>query len=317
MLSWSESVRLRTERPERLRTSSIDEREPGDARDDHAHAQELAGAERAQNQSELHVRLTCKLDSETQRPISQEKRRGWETGAEPTMRSGARVQSPEQEREQYAFSRRFVELRWMAGRVQRIAREDHRPRHVGYASVQLSIDEIADATKCEPRRAGNGHRIGDREHRNVLTSREHDAGEGHPDDGAVKRQASVPNAKEFERIGAIVIRLVNHGVEDPCADEHADDQVADQRIQLRVGHRHESLSYACPCEIHPNRVAEEVHHAVPAYRNRPDAENDGGDVWIRNGHRMLPRGESRMKDRRTSRVTNETVGREARARAFG
>src|SRR5580698_6198464 len=97
--------------------------------------QRLAHAEPA---DELRVRLAEELDDEAKRAVARQEDRADQAGTLMQAEDAqAYLQNDEQ---QHAFEREFVELARMARLAVASARERHRPRHVGGFSPQLAID---------------------------------------------------------------------------------------------------------------------------------------------------------------------------------
>src|SRR5574338_357514 len=113
----------------------------------------------------------------------------------------------------------------MARESERVAREYHGPRHVGWAPVQLRVDEVADPSEEEPRRPCERQCVGNAPERNAPNAREYDAGGGHSEYGAVEREPAPPHLKNVERSIEIVTGLVHNRVQNPRADQHPDDEV--------------------------------------------------------------------------------------------
>src|SRR5258705_9377062 len=96
----------------------------------------------------------------------------------------------------------------MARHLRGIGRKDHCPGNIGWSSVQLRVDEVADPSEEQTGCAGESERIGDRPERQSTPSREQGAGGHHAEHGAVKGKSTMPDREHVERMRGVLCRVV-------------------------------------------------------------------------------------------------------------
>ena len=148
--------------------------------------------------------------------------------------------------------------------------EDHRPRHVGDPPPQLRVDEVGDAAEAQPDRCRHRQRVRDLEERIAAAAREQEGRHQHADQAAVERHAAPPDREHVERMGEVVVRLVEQDVADPAAKDDAQRDVEDEVVDgfgrdAPAGALHQP-PYQPPAEHDPGDVGQRV----PADRERAD-----------------------------------------------
>ena len=184
--------------------------------------------------------------------------------------------------EQQAFAKRLIQLRRMTRQPQRITGKHHRPRDMRWPAPELAVDKISQAPEEESLRSPECKRVGDGPERSVITAREDDACDPHPQDGSVKGEATFPDGDRVQRMRLVLREIVNENVNEPRADEHSRQQIDDKRIHRAFGDGNESTPYAALGDANADRVAHQVHDAVPAEGEWTDPEKLRADVGIGN-----------------------------------
>src|SRR5438094_1856904 len=189
----------------------------------------------------------------------------------------------------------------MSREMLRVGREHHRPWHRGDAAVQLPVDEVADTPEEQAGCARQGQGVGDLPERNAVDARKRSGRDRHPDQGSVERQAAVPDPNEFGGVVQIVPRLVDDGVHQAGPEDHSGQEVADQRVKVTSGQRYQASLDPRPHDPVADEIAHQIHDAVPAHRERTDANEDRRNVRVRNDHTRTSR--TKPPRRQTINVT--------------
>src|SRR6185436_17089112 len=103
------------------------------------------------------IGFTEHLHQNARKPIAESEYAGCAAG----MREGLKAMSsnPHREEKHRALKQRLIELAWMARQSGRVAREDHRPWHVGRPPVEFAIDEIGETSQTKPDRRCGGAKV--------------------------------------------------------------------------------------------------------------------------------------------------------------
>src|SRR4051812_49151812 len=92
------------------------------------------------------------------------------------------------------------------------APKDHPPGHIGDATPQLAVDEVAHA----PSGDAEGHERSDEVHepqiRDVVPASGDHHGEHYAEQSTVERHAALPDGEDLERMREVVIGLVEEHV---------------------------------------------------------------------------------------------------------
>src|SRR5262249_36673278 len=141
--------------------SVISHRQHDQPHDDHQRRKQLSHAERSDDEPELRVRLSGKLEREANETVTDEKGPAEQTGPIPTVPKTHSLELAENEKEQNTFAQSLVQLRRMPRRRQRVRREYHRPGHARRPAVELTVDEVPDASEKETGRSRERDRVRD------------------------------------------------------------------------------------------------------------------------------------------------------------
>src|SRR3954462_5714029 len=100
----------------------------------------------------------------------------------------------------------------MSWHLERISGKHHRPRHGRGAAPELAVDEISQPPKKESLRSAQGKRVGDRPEWCVVSPREGDAGDAHPEHRTVKRQSTLSDSERPQRVRLVCGEIVNENI---------------------------------------------------------------------------------------------------------
>lgn len=147
--------------------------------------------------------------------------------------------------------------------------------------------KLADAAEEEPRRAGEGERVGDRPEGHALDTGEERARQCHPQHRAVEGQSAAPDAKEVERRVQIVARFVYDRIEDTCAGQHTDDEIAEIAVEHGPVERRQPPVDPPERDAVADDVPDDVHHRVPPDRDGPESHDLRWNIRERDDEREV------------------------------
>src|SRR5580692_3580554 len=161
-------------------------------------------------------------------------------------------------------------------------REDHRPRDIARAAIELAIDEVGDAAKEQTDRYRLCNDVGEGKERYSTGAGVQYDRNGHAEGAAVEGHPAVPYVNRLDRMIDIVARLVEQNVSDPPSENNA-ERCPHQEIvdilppdQMR---RPSGQSQAIPpADQQPDNVGERI----PA--DRKGSERDRDRIDRREGH---------------------------------
>ena len=171
-----------------------------------------------------------------------------------------------------------------------LARKHHAPGQVRRTPPQLGVDEVGDPPQTQPDRGGDRKRIGKPERRDRIPAREHPGGQHHAQEPAVKRHAALPDAHDLDRVGEVVVRLVEQDEPQPPANDHADDDPGQQFLDLLGRHRGAvAPERRPPHQRHHDPPAgqqtDQIGQRIPAQRELSPRHGDGEDFGRNVGKR--------------------------------
>src|SRR6266550_879241 len=193
----------------------------------------------------------------------------------------------------------------MSRQVPRIRGKDHRPRHCGWSTIKLTIDEVPNAPEKKSGRPAQRDQVGYREDRELVPSGEQDDRDRHSQNRPVKREPSPPQRKYLERMRRVLIAPVNEHVKQARTDEHPGHKVPDQGVELRASEPRASALDPPQHQPIAEHVSDEIHHAVPSNRYRTNRYYRRRNARVRNHHFRLMRaaeGESRRAGHSMERI---------------
>ena len=156
-------------------------------------------------------------------------------------------------------------------------RPDHGPGQgrVGRAPRQLGIDEIADPSGGIAQRHQWCNEIHDSHQSASDAPRPDKHCQQHAEKATVKRHAAFPDGKDFQWIRKVMSRCVEQHFAQAAADDHAQHAIEQHVVEVFLapaGERHVRLPYTQPAECDELRERQEIHQAVPAYRQRANGQ---------------------------------------------
>jgi len=104
--------------------------------------------------------------------------------------------------------------------------------------------------------------------------------ENHAEEAAVERHAALPDREDLERMLQEVGALVEDDVAQAAAEDHPEDAVEEQVVEVIARDRRAAGGDAARAEPPERAERGEVHEAVPADRQRADREGDRIEIGM-------------------------------------
>ena len=112
-------------------------------------------------------------------------------------------------------------------------------------------------------------------------AREQPEREGDTKEAAVKAHATVPHLDDVGGMGEVEVGLVKQHIAQAPAQHYAQHAVSEHVVEVFLGPVQPGLGVDAPAPQYDDQnEGQQVHKAVPMYRQRADMEGDGVDVWM-------------------------------------
>src|SRR5574341_363750 len=203
-----------------------------DAGEEYDGAQDLPHGEGAEHEANLGVRLAEELRENPECSVQNEKER-----EENAPSSDAVPDQPKNEKKRHPFEQELIQLRGVSG-MGPSSGEDHAPRRIRNAAIELSVNEVAEPAQAQADGRGGYDEIGrcpgvGLELPAAPQARDHAA-----DESAVEGHPALPDCEDVPRPLEVFPEIVEEHVTQPGADDKAENKI---RIERREKVRGEPL----------------------------------------------------------------------------
>lgn len=251
---------------------------------DRKERQDLTHTKRSGNKAKLNIWLPGELDEIAHQSVADKEHAADETISIPSAAHSATFNGHQYNEKQYSFEQCFIELRRMTSDSEWIGRENHRPWNVRSSAVELTVDEVPDASEKKSGRRSKSYGVCNGPEWYIMPSRKDEHRDRHSQCGSVKRQSTMPHRKRIEWLREIMRAIVHEYVQCSRAEQHSDHEISDEGIDCRFVEWRKAAPDSAFCNCDADDVPDEVHDAVPPHGNRPDAKYFGRNARVRNCH---------------------------------
>src|SRR5262249_4696124 len=110
------------------------------------------------------------------------------------------------------------------------SREDNSPRHIGWAAPEFGANEVGDSAKEDADWGDERTEVQQGQRRRPVATAEQEDPNQRADQAAVKGHPAFPDFEYLDRMGEVILRIVEQHIAEPAADDDAEGAIDEQIV---------------------------------------------------------------------------------------